>query len=182
MFFTFYFKDKTETTNDCLKSLSESRKANGRDFSTHLYIPEYDEESKEFFHEREDHNHLLKIITNSLRVGSIPDINLKCFVDALHDPKSGLTKTALTGVNEQSVPDCERIFSLGVIRFMKENGHEKEYEFLKLVHEWHKASDGRGMTEEYRRQANLNMLHWIPDDWIPWHRDINDYSTIDINR
>ncbi|XP_028394429.1 uncharacterized protein LOC114518616 [Dendronephthya gigantea] len=182
---------KTETANDCLKSLMAmylfkskvaTSKDNGRDFSTHLYIPEYDEEIEEFFHEREDHNHVLKRLTNCLRVGSIPGINLKCFVDALHDPKSGLTKTALTGVNKQSVPDCEKIFSVGVIKFMKENGHQKEYEFVKLVHDWHKASDGRGLTEEFRKEANMNMLHWILDDWMPWHRYIKDYSTIDINR
>lgn len=42
--------------------------------------------------------------------------------DALHDPSTGLTYEALTGKNKQSVPDCERIISVGVISFMERNG------------------------------------------------------------
>ncbi len=73
------------------------------------------------------------------------------------------------------------MFSVGVMKYMKDKGHQTEYEFVKLVNEWHKASDGRGLTEETRHKANLNMLHWLLDDWMPWHRFL-DYSTIDINR
>ena len=106
------FLGKTETTNDCLKSLMAmyifrskvaASKEHGRDFSQHLYIPEFDQEIGEFFHERDDHNHILKRIANCLRAGSIPGINFKYFVGALHDSRTGLTKTALTGVNKQSV-------------------------------------------------------------------------------
>jgi len=157
-------------------------RAMGVDFSKHLYIPEYDPDTGEFFHEREDHNHLLKRLTNCLRSGEIPGIDLQYFRDALHDPFSGLTKTALTGLNKQSVPDCERIFSVGMIDFMSRCGHHKEMSFLKVVHNWHKASDGRGLDDDERKAYNKDMMDWILDDWMPWHRYNLDYSTLDINR
>ncbi len=138
---------------------SSTKCRGGRDFRKHLYISEYDKETSEYFHEREDHNHPLKRLTNFFRAGEIPDINLKFSVDALHDHASGLTKTALTGVNEQSIPVCERVFSVGVMKYIKDQGHQTEYKFVKLMNEWHEASDGCGLTEETRHKANLNMLH-----------------------
>jgi hypothetical protein len=116
-------------------------------FSNHLYLPEFDPDTGEFFHDREDHNHLLKRITNCLRSGEIPNVNLQHFRDALHDARSGLTKTALTGINKQFVHDCERIFSVGMLDYMHSNGHQKEMSFIQVVLNWHKASDGRGLSD-----------------------------------
>ena len=182
---------KSETLGDVLKSLMatyhykkliETYESAGVDFRNHIYNPECDQNSGEFFHEREDHNHLLKRITNSLRSGEIPNIRLQYFRDALNDPSTGLTKSALTGVNKQSVPDCERMFSVGMIDFVQKNGHANEMVFLTLVHNWHKASDGRGIDEDTRHLYNKQMLNWVLDDWMPWHRDNYDFSTIDVNR
>ena len=164
------------------KKLIASYESAGVDFRKHIYCPEYDDHLGEYFHEREDHNHLLKSITNCLRSGDIPNIRLQYFRDALNDPSTGLAKSALTGVNKQSVPDCERIFSVGMIDFMQNNGHGNEMAFLRLVHNWHKASDGRGLDEDTRHTYNKQMLNWVLDDWMPWHRENYDFSTIDINR
>lgn len=147
-----------------------------------MYIPEYDHDIREYFHEREDHNHLLKRITNSLRSGEIPNVNLQYFRDALHDAISGLTKTALTGINKQSVPDCERIFSAPMVDYMRRHGHQREMSFIRTIHNWHKASDGRGLSDNQRNTYNINMLDWLLEDWMPWYRNNRDYSTLDINR
>ena len=64
------------------------------------------------FHEREDHNHVLKRITSCARAGTIPSIGLQYFRDALHDENSGMTYEALTGKRKQSVPDCEKFSPL----------------------------------------------------------------------
>ena len=37
-------------------------------------------------------------------------MNLERFEEALHDPTSGLTCTALSGIRKQSVEDVERLF------------------------------------------------------------------------
>ena len=59
----------------------------GVNFKEHLYVLEFDPRTGEYFHEREDHIHVLKRIANCARAGDVPD------VDALHDPSTGLTYT-----------------------------------------------------------------------------------------
>ena len=96
------FAGQEETTNDCLKSLMATylyRKLvadftkDGVNFRDHLYVPERDPLTNEFFHEREDHNHVLKRITNCTRSGDVPGVDVRAFVEALHDPSTGLTYT-----------------------------------------------------------------------------------------
>ncbi len=121
------FTGRKETTSELLKSIIaiylyrfeverllklDVDPANFKDF---LYQPEKDVQTGEFVHQREDHNHLLKRIIASLREGNILDIDLRF-----------MHYEALTGKNKQSVPDCERIISVGVISFMERNNHESE--------------------------------------------------------
>lgn len=63
------FAGQEETTNDCLHSLMATylyRKMvadfmkDGVNFRDHLYVPERDPRTNEFFHEHEDHNHAQK--------------------------------------------------------------------------------------------------------------------------
>ena len=182
---------RTETTTDVLKSIlaiyffrekARKLKEAGCDFSKHLVVPENDSTTGEQIHQREDHNHLLKRIIACLREGVIPGIDLCHFRDALHDPHTGLTYEAVTGKNKQSVPDCERMISPGVITFMESNGHHEDAKILRLLHNWHKAVDGRGLTEEERSLHCKSLLKWIIEDWIPWAVDNPDYSLLDVNR
>ena len=96
---------------------------------------------------------------------------------------TGLTYEALTGKNKQSVPDCEKIISLGVIAFMEKNNHLEEAKVLKTIHNWHKAVDGRGLDETTRSNHCKDMLHWVLEDWMPYHdKEQPDYSLVDVNR
>ena len=187
----FHTVGKDETTNDCLKSMMafyfyrhkvlEYTKV-GVNFKEHLYVPEVDQTTGEEFHEREDHNHVLKRITACTRAGSIPDVDLRAFVACLNAPNTGLTYSALSGQHKQSVPDCERMFSRGVLAFMQKNGYKNEARFVGLVRNWHKASDGRGLSDEKRCQYNKDMLNYILEDWMPWHKEDKGYSVMDVNR
>ena len=154
----------------------------GANFREYLYVPEKDPDTLEYQHDREDHNHVLKRIATSLRLGNIPGVDLRHFVSALNDPLTGLTYTALTGVRKQSVPDCERLFSAGVLKYMQDHSHIEEAKFVEVVRNWHKASDGRGIDEATRSSYNKAMLDWLLEDWMPWFRENRDYSTIDVNR
>ena len=89
---------------------------------------------------------------------------------------------ALTGKNKQSVPDCERLISKGVISFMEKNCHHAEAKILSIIHNWHKAVDGRGLNEETRAQYCKDMMTWLLKDWMPYLDQDHDYSTIDVNR
>ncbi len=152
------------------------------DFSVHLYQPERDNQTHEYIHHREDHNHVLKRLINCLREGSIPGIDLKLFREALHDPNTGLTYESVTGKNKQSVPDRERLISPAVVSFLRKKGDETGANILSTISNWHKAVDGRGLSEEARSVYLSDMKNWLLDDWMPWHTYIHDYSTIDVNR
>ena len=108
--------------------------------------------TQEYIHHREDHNHLLKRIVACLREGHIPGLNLRYMREALHDPTTGLTYEALTGKNKQSVPDCERLISTGVINALAKQGHASGVEVLTIFRNWHRAVDGRGLTNSERSQ------------------------------
>lgn len=139
-------------------------------------------ETNEFLHEREDHCHVLKRITEWLRSGVIPNVNLCFFGDGLHDSNTGLTYEALTGKQKQSVPYCEQIFSKGVLDFMERNGHATEANFVKVVRNWHKASDERGLSEETRANYNKEMLSFLLKDRMPWYWYDKDFETLDVLR
>ena len=64
---------------------------------------------------------------------------MQYFVDALNDPDTGLTRQSLTGERKQSIPDCERVFSLGILNFMANKGHQSERDFVDMIRNWHKA-------------------------------------------
>ena len=189
----FIYVGRPETTGEVLKSIMaiflyrkrvDDLKHHGSDpadFSKYLYQPEKDVNG-ERIHHREDHNHLLKRIVSRLRGGHIPGINLMHFKDALHDATTGLTYEALTGKNKQSVPDCERLINPGVIEFLEKNGHTTDACIVKRIHNWHKAVDGRGLSETERSSHCRAMLEWLLDDWMPWFRYQPDYKTIDVNR
>ena len=111
---------------------------------------------------------MLKHIAECLRLGLILRVNLCHFRDALHDPSTGLTYEALTGKQKQLVPHCEEIFSRGVLELMHRNGHATEAKFIKTVRNWHKAADGRCLSEETRSQYHRDIFNVLLDDWMPW--------------
>jgi len=47
---------------------------------------------------------------------------------------------------------------------------------------WHEAADGRGLSELERCKRNYDMLNMILDEWIPWHKENPDLSTVDVNK
>ncbi|XP_035694410.1 uncharacterized protein LOC118428452 [Branchiostoma floridae] len=184
---------KNETTADCLKSVMatylfrkkvDDLKLTGVDFSQNLYVPELGE-SKEPHFDREDHGHVLKRLTACVRAGTVPGIDLLRWIEAMQNPNTGLTYTALTGKRKQSVVDCERMFSAGVVSFFKDKGYTTEARFAETVLNWHKATDGRGIDQETRKQYNRAMLSFLLEDWMPYDcffkGEIN-YAMLDVNR
>ena len=108
-------------------------KLQGIDFSTYLYVPEVDPVTKEIFHEREDHCHILKRIWKHTREGGPEDMDLHGFDEAMRNSKTGLTYAALTGQRKQSVHDAERMLSFLVSDFLEEKGYHQEASSVKIV-------------------------------------------------
>lgn len=157
-------------------------KQTGIDFSAYLYIPEQDPVTKAERHDRGDHNHVLKRIATSTREGKCQELDYEAFDAALRDGKSGLTHAALVGKRKQSLIDAERLLSYHVVESLERHGYINEAEYVKVVVNWHEATDGRGLTQLQRCKYNYKMLNYILDKWMPWHMTNYDFSTIDINR
>ena len=123
-------------------------------------------------------------IAQSLRQGGPHDIQLERFVGALHDTSSGLTYSALSGVRKQSVQDVERLFSESLIKWMDNKDYLVEAKYLRVIRNWRRASDERGLTDEQRSQFNKELLSFILDDLMPWHKDENmcDFSLLEVNK
>lgn len=184
-------KDTQESLLDKLRSVGatcrfratiEYWKQRGADFSMHLYVPEVDPVTEEERHDRGDHNHLFRRMAKSVREGKDPKLDFEAFNDALHDPESGLTYAALIGKRKQSLKDAERLLSKHVADSLRRKGHDQEARHVLLIANWHEASDGRGLSQLKRSQYNYEILNYVLDDWMPWHNENYDFSTIDINR
>ena len=139
----------------------------GIPFKDHLYVPEVHPLTGAEFCEREDEGHAFKVfsifsnttlcpffgfqrIAQSLRQGGPHDIQLERFVEALHDTSSGLTYSALSDVRKQSVQDVERLFSESLIKWMDNKDYLVEAKYLRVIRNWRRASDERGLTDEQR--------------------------------
>ena len=94
----------------------------------------------------------------------------------------GLTHAVLSGLRKQSVPDAERLLSYRMAQYMDRHNHAEEATYINHIARWHEASDGRGLKQLERSKANHEMLNYILDEWMPWHREQYDFSTIDVNK
>lgn len=59
------------------------------------------------------------------------------------------------------------MLSVGMLNFMLANGHVAKAQFVKLVRNWHKASDGKRLSEETRTEYSRAMLNWMLENWMP---------------
>ena len=115
-------------------------------------------------------------------MGGPTNLQLQRFRDAAYEPSTGLTYAALTGMRKQSVGDVERLFNPNVAKFMKDNGYTFEARYVETIHNWRRATDERGLTQQQRSEFNNEMLKLILDELMPWHTENCDYSTLEVNR
>ena len=186
-----FIRKTPETFLHCLRSLVatflfrhaiQELKNDGVDFSLYLYVPELDPTTNEVHHDRGDHNHIFKRIATSTRKGNCKELDYAAFDAVLRDPKSGLTHAALIGERKQSLLDAERLLSYHVVESLQRQGYKTEAEYVKVVVNWHNATDGRGLSQLERCKYNYEMLNYIVEEWMPWYKDSYDFSLIDINR
>ncbi len=104
-------------------------------------------------------------------------MKLECFDEALKDGSTGLTVAAVTGVRKQSVGDAEKLFGSKVMRWMSDKGYSEEAKLTKVVLNWHRASDERGLSDLARSRYDYAMLNYILDDLMPWHKENYDFSS-----
>lgn len=99
----------------------------------------------------------------------------------MEDPSSGLTYAALTGQRKQSVRDAERLFSEELAEFMNKKGYTFEERYIRVVLNWRRSGDERGLSELQRQKYNYEMLNFLIEDLSPWLKDDYDLSTLEVN-
>ena len=79
--------------------------------------------------------------------------------------------------------DVERLFGLPLMKWMERKGYSNEALYLRVVRNWRRACDERGLTGDQRSQLNKEFLDYILDDLMPWHKDGQfDFSSLEVNR
>lgn len=173
------------------RKMINDEKQNGRDFSIYMYIPEFDPVTGTYFHDREDHAHLYKRIATSTRLGGPKHLEMKALSEVLEDNESGLTAGALRGSDKQSVPQAEQLLSHKVAKSLQKLGYQAESKYIRTLANWHEANDGRAIRsssssksskQRTRCHYNYDMMNYLLDDYMPWHRDIYDFRLVDVNR
>ena len=114
-------------------------------------------------------------------MGGPVKLQVQRFCEAAYDSSTGLTYSALTGQKKQSIGDVERLFNPKVAEFMWKNGYTYEAHYVRTIHNWRRATDERGLSQQERSEFNKNFLYMVLDELIPWHRSF-DYSTLEVNR
>lgn len=104
------------------------------------------------------------------------------YVEALSDVTSGLSYPVLVGSRKQSVMDAERLFSPSLAHFMEKKGYQFEARYITVLWNWRRSCDERGLSELQRCRFNYELLTFILDELIPWHCDLYDLSTLEVNR
>ena len=123
----------------------------------------------------------MQTMVKSTRLGGPDCLHLECFTEALYNEESGLTFPALTGQCKQSVQDAENLFFNGAEEFMKRKGYTYE-KFVRVVRNWRRASDERGLMSPQRSLFNYQLLNLMLDELMPWHRDTYDFRLLEVNR
>ena len=91
--------DKLRTIVDTFRyryRISELKRE-GADFSMHVYVPEMDSITVDFYHESEDYCHILKRIWKHTGEKGPEGFNLEGFDKAVLNPTTGLALAALRG-------------------------------------------------------------------------------------
>ena len=108
-------------------------------------------------------------------------MRLERYNEALLDPSTGLTHTSLAGIRKQSVQDAERMFSVQLADFMRSKNYTFEERYIRVVCNWRRANDERGLSELERSRFNYEFLNFILDELMPWHTKNYDFSTLEVN-
>lgn len=66
--------------------------------------------------------------------------------------------------------------------FMKKKGYTFEERYIRVVLNWRRSGDERGLSELRRQKYNYEMLNFLIEDLSPWLKDDYDLSTLEVNR
>ena len=103
---------------------------------------------------------------------------------AVKDPEVQLSYHAMIGTRKQSVTDVEQIFSCSVLEFMESKNYEIEAKYVRVIRNWRRACDERGLSHNERSTFNSDLIDYILEELMPWHKKegMRDFSTFEVNQ
>ena len=72
----------------------------------------------------------------------------------------------------------ERLFNPKVAESMEKRGYMFEAHYVRTIHNWWRATDERGLTQQERSQYTKECLNLVLDELMPWHQHNPDYRRI----
>lgn len=78
--------------------------------------------------------------------------------------------------------DAERLLSSDMADYMNKKGFQFESQYIRVLANWRRATDERGLSELQRCRYNYQLLNFILDELMPWHKESYDFSLLEVNR
>lgn len=69
-----------------------------------------------------------------------------------------------------------------MVQFMRKKNYKFEADYIEVVLNWRRSSDERGLSQRLQIKYNYEMLNFLLDDLMPWHSQLYDFSTLEVNR
>ena len=78
----------------------------------------------------------------------------------------------------------EAVYSDSMVRWMEKNRYDHEATYLRVICNWRRAYDERGLSTVQHSQFNNDFLNYILDDLMSWHKQegLWDFSLLEVNR
>ena len=67
-------------------------------------------------------------------------------------------------------------------KFMEKMKYDHEARYIKVIRNWRRACDERGLSQLAWCKFNYELLNFILDELMPWHKDMYDFSLMEVNR
>lgn len=65
---------------------------------------------------------------------------------------------------------------------MQQKGYDYEAGYIQTVWNWQRACDECGLNELQHSKFNYQFLNMILDELMPWHKELYDFSSLEVNR
>ena len=69
-----------------------------------------------------------------------------------------------------------------MVEFMEAKGYSFEAEYIKVIMNWRRACDERGLSALQRSRFNYELLNYLLKDLMPWYQTEYDFSLLEVNR
>lgn len=95
-----------------------------------------------------------------------------------------LSYHALIGTRKQSVSDAEQLFGSRVLEFFEKKNYLTEAKYVRVVRNWRRACDERGLTVSQRLQYHNDFLAYILEEMMPWYNvpGMRNFSLMQVNQ